>query len=162
VGQSGPHKCLSFVPDALPTRLFLGKFRPVLDPKHRITIPKNWRDGATERFYLIPSVDRLHIDVLPPAEFQKTYEALLAGNEFSKSERRSFQRVHFSEVQPCDTDGQGRIVLPEEFCRVGDLHGELLLLGTFSSFEIWNPARWETVRPQELDTANRVGAAQGL
>ncbi len=134
----------------------------MLDPKHRITIPKNWRDGATETFYLIPSVDRSHIDVLPLLEFQKTYEALMADSEFSKAERRSFQRIHFSEVQPCDTDGQGRIVLPPEFCRTADLQGELLLLGTFSCFEIWNPARWEAVRPQELDTANRVGASQGL
>jgi MraZ protein len=142
--------------------LFLGKFRPVLDPKHRITIPKGWRDGATERFFLMPSVDQMHIDVLPPAEFQKTYEALISDGGISKTDRRSFQRVVFSEVQPCETDGQGRIVVPEEFCRIADLQGELLLLGAFSAFEIWNPARWETVRPRELDTANRVGAAQGL
>jgi MraZ protein len=141
--------------------LFLSKFRPVLDPKHRITIPQDWREGATEMFYLIPSVDQLHIDVLPPAEFQKTYEALIADNGFSKAERRSFQRVHFSEVQRCETDGQGRIVVPEEFCRIADLHGELLLLGAFSAFEIWNPARWESVRQQEVDIANRVGASQG-
>ena len=145
--------------------MFLGKFQPVLDPKHRITIPKGWRDaaaGTSERFYLTPSVDGRHIDVLPPLEFQKTYEALVADTEFSRGERRSFQRVHFSEVQPCDTDGQGRILLPEPFCRLADLQGELLLLGAFSSFEIWNPARWETARPQEVEVANRVGASQGL
>jgi MraZ protein len=150
------------VPDALPTRLFLGKFRPVLDPKHRITVPRGWRDGATERFYLIPSVDGLHIDALPPAEFNKIFEALNHSTDFSRSEQRSFQRIHFSEVEPCDTDGQGRIVVPEEFCGRADLHGELLLLGTFNQFEIWNPQRWETVRPQEAETAKRVGASQGL
>jgi MraZ protein len=149
------------VPDALPARLFLSKFRPVLDPKHRITVPKDWRGEASERFFLIPSVDQSHIDVLPPVEFQKVYEAVIADNEFSKSERRSFQRIHFSEMQSCETDGQGRIVVPEEFCRIADLQGELLLLGAYSSFEIWNPARWEAVRPRELDVANRVGASQG-
>ncbi len=152
------------MPDALPVaRLFLGKFRPVLDPKHRITVPKGWRAGEnSERFFLTPSRDQQHIDVLPPLEFENTYNALLNDPAIPKGDRRSFQRVYFSEVQPCDTDGQGRIVIPDELCRIGDLQGELLVLGAYSAFEIWNPARWESVRTREMDAANRVGATQGL
>ena len=152
------------MPDAVSIpRLFLGKFRPVLDPKHRITVPKSWREGeGTERFYLTPSRDKQHIDVLPPPEFQKTYDSLLTDPSLPKGDRRSFQRVYFSEVQPCDTDSQGRIVLPDDLCQLCGLQGEVLLLGAFSSFEIWHPARWENVKGRETDTANRVGATQGL
>lgn len=142
---------------------YAGTFRHSMDNKHRVTIPSRWRqDGGGEQFYLLPSPDGTFLYALPPSEFQKVYETINSDVRIPAPDRRRFARHFFSQAQHCVVDRQGRLLLPDEFCRQAALESELVLVGTYDRFEIWSPARWERTRTNETSTFQQVASLIGL
>ena len=142
---------------------YAGTFRHSLDSKHRVTVPARWRvEGEEAQFYLMPSPDGAFLYALPPAEFQKVYETINTDPRIPAPDRRRFARHFFSQAQHCVVDRQGRLLLPDEFCRQAGLETELVLVGTFDRFEIWNPARWDRTVTSETTTFQQVASLIGL
>ena len=57
---------------------------------------------------------------------------------------------------------QGRVLLPEEYCRRLGLDGEVVLIGSHSRVEIWNPERWAAATADEDEVFRRVAGEVGL
>ena len=142
---------------------YAGTFRHAMDGKHRVTIPARWRHGGDEeQFYLMPSPDGTFLYALPPSEFQKVYETINSDPRIPAQDRRRFARHFFSQAQHCVVDRQGRLLLPDEFRRQAGLESELVLVGTYDRFEVWNPERWERTRTNETSTFQQVASLIGL
>ena len=142
---------------------YAGTFRHSMDNKHRVTIPSRWRQGDDdEQFYLMPSSDGTFLYALPPSEFQKVYETINNDPRIPAPDRRRFARHFFSQAQHCVVDRQGRLLMPDEFCRQAGLESELILVGTYDRFEVWNPERWERTRTIETSTFQQVANLIGL
>jgi MraZ protein len=153
------------MPDAISNpRLYTGRNRVVLDPKHRITVPAGWREksGEPEKFFLRPAHNRKHIDILPPAIFYQIYNDIENDQTISHQERRAFARDYYQNVEECHTDRQGRLVVPDEFCELAGLQGELLLLGVGPSIEIWEPERLRIAVAEEKEASRKVADLRGL
>ena len=142
--------------------VFSGVYRHALDSKHRVTIPSRWRRGEQDQIYLMPSPDKAFLSALPPAQFQKVNDDLMSNPKISPADRRRFARYYFSQAQDCVIDRQGRLLLPDEFRRSAALEGELLLVGAFDRFEIWNPQRWDNTQADEVNTFQQVANALGV
>jgi MraZ protein len=141
--------------------IFAGQFRHGIDAKHRVTIPADWRAGGGETFYLRVDTTGSYLQVMPPDEFRRLKEKIEALPSASPRERMQAVRQFASESQTCVADKQGRMVLPPEFCTKIGLKGEIVLVGVFDRFEIWNAARWETMHaaetPTYLNSASQLG-----
>ena len=133
-----------------------------MDNKHRVTIPSRWRRGEQEQFYLMPSPDSIFLSALPPAQFQKVNDDLMNNPKISPADRRRFARHYFSQAQHCVIDRQGRLLLPDDFCRIAGLEGELLLVGAFDRFEVWNPSRWNHAQVDEASTFKQIANVLGI
>lgn len=142
--------------------VFSGVFQHTLDNKHRVTIPSRWRKGEQDPFYLMPSPDNVFLTALPPIQFQKVNDDLLNNPKISPADRRRFARYYFSQAQECVVDRQGRLLLPDEFCQLAALQNDLLLVGSFDRFEIWNPQRWNDVRETESNTFKQIANVLGV
>jgi MraZ protein len=59
-------------------------------------------------------------------------------------------------------DKQGRVLLPEEYCRRLGLAGEVVLIGTHSRMEIWNAQSWTAASADEDEVFRRVAGEVGL
>ncbi len=133
-----------------------------MDVKHRVTIPSRWRQSEQDQFYLMPSPTNDYLYALPPGEFQMINEKLNSDPRISAADRRQFARYYFSRAIHCIIDRQGRLLLPEEFCRLAGLVSDVLLIGTFDRFEVWAPERWDRASVEESSTfqqvANLIGA----
>ena len=140
---------------------FSGTFRHALDGKHRVTIPARWRQAEQDEVYLMPSSDNKYLYALPPAEFQRVYDKLGADPRISAADRRQFARYYFSRALHCTIDRQGRLLITDDFLRSADLGGEVLLVGAFDRFEIWNPERWEQAAVAEANTFQQVSSLIG-
>lgn len=142
---------------------YAGTFRHAMDSKHRVTIPARWRRSSEEeQFYLLPSPDGTFLYALPPSEFQKVYETINSDPRIPAPDRRRFARHFFSQAQHCVVDRQGRLLLPDEFCRQAELDSEIVLVGTYDRFEVWNPSRWERSRTNETGAFQHVASLIGL
>ena len=142
--------------------VYSGTYRHSMDSKHRVTIPARWRQGELDQLYLMPAPDNSYLYALPPAEFQKVNDKLNNDPRIPAAERRQFARFYFSRAQHCVIDRQGRLLLPDEFCKVAGLESDLLLVGAFDRFEIWNPLRWESAAAAEANVFQQVANLIGV
>ena len=77
-------------------------------------------------------------------------------------DRRVFLRHLHAKAQHVSIDKQGRLVLPDDLCRLIDLTGEVTLVGGRGRFEIWNSARWKQAHKEEKATYQHVANVIGL
>ena len=140
---------------------FAGEFRHAMDAKNRVTIPSRWRRGEVEEFFAIPNLKGGFLMVMPPAEFTRQAEKVEHDQSLKPEERAKFLRQFSSKAQHVTGDKQGRIVLPDDQCRLLNLRGEVVLVGNFFRFEIWDPRRWQKVDEEDgptfSDLLDRLG-----
>ena len=131
---------------------FAGEFRHAMDAKNRVTIPSRWRRGEVEEFFAIPNLKGGFLMVMPPAEFTRQAEKVEHDQSLKPEERPKFLRHFSSKAQHVTGDKQGRIVLPDEQCKVLNLRGEVVLVGNYFRFEIWDPESWQKADEEDATT----------
>jgi MraZ protein len=122
--------------------MFVGQFRHAMDAKNRVTIPARWRRGEIDEFFAIPDLDGGFLTIMPPEVMKGVAEKVEQDLRFTPQERRDFIRQFYSRAQHLASDKAGRIVIPEEQCNLLQLQGEVVLVGSHSRFEVWNPLTW--------------------
>jgi MraZ protein len=145
-----------------PRKFFAGEFRHAMDGKNRITIPSDWRRKEGENFIILPEPNQQYLLVMSPEEFSETSARVEAESTISARDRRIFSRQLHSRAKHGASDRQGRLVLPEDFCKELDLKGEILLVGGNGRFEIWNLQKWKRAKEEETPTYQHVANVIGL
>jgi MraZ protein len=148
--------------DSQPQKFFAGEFRHAIDEKNRITIPSDWRRKEGQEFIILPEPSQQYLLVMSPEEFTKTNARVEAETTISARDRRVFSRQLHSRAKHGSSDRQGRLVLPEDFCKELDLKGEILLVGGDGRFEIWNLQKWKRAKEDETPTYQHVANVIGL
>ncbi|HEY8900692.1 MAG TPA: hypothetical protein VIM61_09800 [Chthoniobacterales bacterium] len=109
-----------------------------MDAKNRVTVPSEWLGKEGEVFFVLPAKEKL--SVMPAAELarqeQTVNEMLPAG-----AQRQEMIRRIYSSARRLEPDKQGRILLPDEYCKRADLNGEVAFVGVKDKFEIWSAAK---------------------
>lgn len=149
-------------PDSLTQSFFAGEFRHAIDEKNRITIPSRWRRGDGQDFILLPEAKEEFLLVMSHEEFARVIADADANPSVPARERRVFLRHLHARAQHASTDKQGRLVLPDELCRMLELNGEITLVGGRGRFEIWNTKKWKQAHKEEKATYQRVADVIGL
>ena len=142
--------------------VYAGEFRHTVDAKHRVTIPSRWRAEEGEEFFAVPDPAGSFLMILPPREFDRVKTDLEANTTVSPADRRKFIRRFYALAQLVSVDKQGRVLLPEDCCRRLGLEGEVVLIGSHSRMEIWNPQRWAAATADEDEVFRRVAGEVGL
>lgn len=144
-----------------PTMFFAGEYSHGMDGKGRLTIPSPWRQSDADAFYFFPDSKDRFLCAMRPADF-----ALAAQNPpdapASRAEQMEFQRLFCSRAHLVTADKQGRLVLPEALRNGYGMQGEIMLIGAFGSFEVWNKQLWEETKREKKDSFQRIAAARGL
>jgi MraZ protein len=142
--------------------IFTGEFRHAMDAKNRVTIPSRWRRGEIDEFFAIPNPDGGFLMVMPPGEFKRLAEKVEHDESLAPAERRRFIRQFSSRAQLVTSDKQGRIVLPDEQCKLLNLRSEVVLVGSYSRFEIWSPEVWQKTMDEDASTYGYVLGRVGI
>ncbi len=146
-----------------PTQTFFaGEFRHGIDDKNRITIPSRWRRDDGEDFIILPEAQEEFLLVMSHEEFARVIAEAESNASVPPRERRVFLRHLHARAQHASSDKQGRLVLPEDLCRLLNLKGEVTLVGGRGRFEIWNSAKWKQAHKEEKATYQRVADEIGL
>jgi len=134
--------------------MFRGLTTINLDSKGRLAVPTRFREilRALESPVLVVTVnpwDR-SLWIYPLGEWQDIESKLAQLSDFDRQSRRTKQimRGYATDVE-CDT--QGRILLPAELREIASLTKQGVLLGQDNKLELWDRARWESVRDEWLD-----------
>jgi MraZ protein len=142
--------------------IYAGEFRHAVDAKHRVTIPSRWRGEDGEEFFAVPDPAGSFLMILPPHEFDRVKSDVEQNAKISPADRRKFIRRFYALAQMVSVDKQGRILLPEDYCRRLGLDGEVVLIGSHSRMEIWNTQCWAAATAEEDEAFRRVAGEVGL
>ena len=142
--------------------VYAGEFRHAVDTKHRVTIPSRWRSDDGGEFFAVPDPAGNFLMILPPPEFDRVKSDVEANASIAPADRRKFIRRFYALAQLVSVDKQGRVLLPEEYCRRLGLEGDVVLIGSHSRLEIWNSERWAAATAEEDEVFRRVAGEVGL
>jgi len=148
--------------DSQPQKFFAGQFRHAIDEKNRITIPSDWRRKEGQDFIILPEPRGQFLLVMSAEEFSRLGAQVESDSTVSARDRRTFSRQFHARAEHGASDRQGRLVLPEEFCRELELKGEVALVGGRGRFEIWNLQQWKRAQEEEAPTYQHVANVIGL
>jgi MraZ protein len=149
-------------PESQPQKFFAGEFRHSIDEKNRITIPSPWRKSEGQDFIILPEPNNQFLLLMSAEEFARVSAQAESNTTISARDRRMFSRQLHSRAEHGASDRQGRLVLPEDFCRELGLKGEVALVGGRGRFEIWNLQKWKRAQEEEAPTYQHVANVIGL
>lgn len=139
--------------------IFVSTFTHSLDPKKRLTIPSEWRAqiGSPKSLYILPDVHQKCLCAYPAARMVRRLERM-KHHSIADREARQFSRVLASQSDLVSWDSQGRIRIKDSLLQFGGLLNQVVLVGAFESFELWNPAHLKTAGG--MDSASIQEAAK--
>ena len=144
---------------SVPPTYYNSCYRHGVDEKRRVQIPAKWRpeaEGTELTVILWPKHQAgACLRVLPPSEMAKM-KADIDAMPNSDPNKVVLKRFIGSESTQAALDKSGRICLPDGMARAAGIKDEAILVGLLDRFEIWNPARYETVKAADAVLAPKA------
>jgi MraZ protein len=138
--------------------MFRGRYEHTIDAKGRLSIPSKFREVLKEEYdsrLVVTTLDGCLI-AYPYQEWQALEEKISQLPAFNKN-TRSFLRNFYSSGVDCPIDKLGRILVPQALRDYAGLSKDVMLMGIFKQFEIWDKGAWQTRESQTtLDDISKM------
>ncbi len=133
--------------------MFRGASNVTLDSKNRITIPTKYREDLYAD-YEGKMICTLHTEspcllLYPLPEWEELELKLSHLSDMNKSER-TIKRILLGNATECDLDKNGRLLLNGVLRQHANLDKNIMLVGLFNKFEIWNESVWQAQMQQGI------------
>lgn len=129
--------------------MYQGLSKLALDAKGRISIPARHRDALVAqcegRLTLTRHPDGCLLLYPRPRWEQKRAELVRLSHA-----RRVLQRILIGSAVDLDLDNSGRILIAPELRAAAGFDRDVFLSGVGEHFELWDPARMETLEKKQL------------
>ena len=130
---------------------FTSQYECKLDAKGRLVLPSRIKsqlpEGENQELVVRKGFEQCLI-IYPLVEFKKVFSKISGLNEFNE-EYRKLQRNFLSGVVTVELDGNGRFLLPKTMLAYANIDKDVLLVGTGTKVEAWNPVIYEKHQIQD-------------
>jgi MraZ protein len=133
------------------SNIYVGEHRRNADEKGRVLLPSKWRFGSdqNEVYIAIPNPSGC-ITVYPPKMVEKLREKASNISLGDKKGQKILTKF-FSKADQLVCDSQGRISVGQMLESHAALGKEILMVGNFVTFSIWNPLRYGAYMDSDND-----------
>ena len=121
--------------------MLIGEYTHSLDAKGRLIMPSKLRTDMGERFIVTKGLDGC-LFAFSQSEWLN-FEKKLKELPLSDKNARNFVRFFLAGATECETDKQGRFLIPNNLRKAASLEKEAVVIGVGTRLEIWNKATWE-------------------
>jgi MraZ protein len=121
--------------------VFYGEYQHSVDQKGRVIIPAKFREGLGDKFILTKGLENC-LFAYSKDEWA-SLEAKLKALPFTDKNVRAFVRFFFAGATECETDKQGRILVPQNLREYAELEKDIYVIGVSTRVEIWDKTKWE-------------------
>jgi len=133
--------------------VFRGATAVNLDTKGRLAIPTRYRAKLeSDEGQMVCTID-LHNRCLllyPLAEWEVIEEKLAKLSSMNPAERR-IQRLLLGHASECQMDNAGRILIASTLRSSAGLTKNIMLVGQFNKFEVWDEEVWHAQIQAEIE-----------
>ena len=134
-----------------------GEYMHTLDAKGRLAVPSRLRDELGGVFYVTLSMDRCLSAY--SAESWQRFSDKVDAMPFVKQRK---MRPLFAFASRCETDAQGRILLPQNLRDYAGLTKDVTIVGCNNHAELWDSARWNEIHNAEMTPENIAAVMEEL
>ena len=134
--------------------MFRGATLVNLDSKGRLAVPTRYRDTLVETSegLMVCTIDIHHpcllLYTLP--EWEIIEQKLARLSSMNPVERR-VQRLLLGHASECQMDSAGRLLLAPVLRQHAGLTKEVMLVGQFNKFELWDETTWHQQVKEDID-----------
>ena len=121
--------------------MLIGEYEHSLDAKGRLIMPAKLRQDMGEKFIVTKGLDGC-LFAFSQNEWLN-FETKLKELPLSDKNARNFVRFFLAGATECDTDKQGRFLIPNNLRTAAGLEKEAIIIGVGTRLEIWNKEIWE-------------------
>ena len=120
---------------------FRGRFPHNMDSKGRVVLPAKFREGLGESFVITKGLDDCLFAFTAQAfaELEEKVKNLPLADEGV----RKFVRFFFGEACDCESDAQGRVVIPQYLREYAGIEKEVISIGLPGRVELWSKEKRE-------------------
>lgn len=134
--------------------MFRGATMVNLDSKGRLAVPTRYRDLLNEESQgqMVCTID-LHQSCLllyPLPQWEIIEQKLSRLSSMNPAERR-VQRLLLGHASECQMDNAGRLLLANTLRQHAGLTKEVMLVGQFNKFELWDEQTWYQQVKDDID-----------
>ncbi|MBQ3077440.1 MAG: division/cell wall cluster transcriptional repressor MraZ [Clostridia bacterium] len=133
--------------------MLIGQVSHSLDAKGRLIIPLKFRADLGSQFVATRGLDGC-VSLYPMEEWHRLAALIKAA---PIAEGRTMQRYFFGFAEECETDAQGRVLLPVKLRSLAGLTREVVIVGVETHLEVWDAARWDELE-NSVDDADVIAA----
>ena len=138
--------------------LFLSNFTNKVDKKGRISIPAQFRLALSDQDFagvvVYESFVNQSIEGCDMKRIRQLSESIDNLDPFSEV-RDSFATTILGSAIQLNFDSDGRVVLPEKLLNIADITDKAVFVGKGSTFEIWQPERFEEYAKKAREQAKK-------
>ena len=121
---------------------FFGQYEHAIDSKGRMFMPSRFREDLGEHFFVTIGFDKECLYVFPAEEYMRL-KAKLDSVPLANKDMRGFIRFFFGNTYECETDKQGRLMVPQTLRDLIGLGDMVTVVGSSNRIELWNPTAWK-------------------
>lgn len=126
--------------------LFTGEHRNKVDRKGRVSLPADFRaelpEGDGRYIYIYPSPKLENaLEAIDRAQLEALTENIDSFGKYTR-EQEYFTTTILNRARKLSIDGEGRIVLPEDFRNAAQIDETAVFIGAGRQFQIWQPERY--------------------
>lgn len=124
----------------------LGTYECKLDAKGRFMFPVQYKNQMGEElkrgFVIKRSIFKKCLELFPIEQWQAETAMVSKLNMFRKK-NADFVTKFMAGVKPIELDGTGRLLIPKDLLRYGDITKEIVLTSVVNRIEIWDRSQYE-------------------
>ena len=170
MGESG-NKCQKMLNFPIKAKLIgrgeemTGRFYHTLDAKGRLFIPTRLREELGESFHVTISIEKTldnSTENYLTAYSQASWDKFMENFHAMPRNDRNKIRPLMSRAQPCELDGQGRILLPPHLREWGKFKKNITIVGFGDCAQIWDSDTFAVIDEVETSPESLAGAMEAL
>ena len=150
--------------------LLVGRHLNKVDKKGRVSVPKQFRDALVSEtsgsgfvgIYVFPFFKYPALEGAGDAFMRRISESMDNNLDIFSDDHEDMASITLESAYQLSFDSEGRVVLPDELCRHGEISSEALFVGRGSRFQIWAPNLYEKHRASAFARAREKGATLRL
>lgn len=121
--------------------MLIGEYEHSLDAKGRLIMPSKLRQDMGDKFIVTKGLDGC-LFAFSQNEWLN-FETKLKELPLSDKNARNFVRFFLAGATECETDKQGRFLIPNNLRTAASLDKEAIIIGVGTRLEIWNKETWK-------------------
>ena len=134
--------------------MFQGEYQHGLDTKGRLILPVRIREELGSHFVITKGLDGCLYIFTPEA--WKDFSDRLNKLPTSSAKARRLKRYFIGSSLDCDTDKQGRFLIPPVLRSFAGIDKEVTVLGVSDKIEIWSTEKYEAYQNEDMDSIEDI------